>query len=82
MTDLSKGAQDMLLHIARIRPLPEPFPPEPDGRRFLAELLYGDLIEEIAPGRFQATRRGQDRARALVPCETCNAALTQEQRDD
>lgn len=69
---LSVGAQDMLLHIARVRPLPKPYPPEVDGRRHLAELLFGGLIEAIAEGQFQPTQSGRETALALVPCETCN----------
>lgn len=69
---LSDGAQNMLLHIARVRPLPKPFPPEVDGRRHLAELLFGGLIEAVAEGQFQPTQSGCEIARGLVPCETCN----------
>lgn len=69
---LSAGAQDMLLHIARVRPLPKPFPSEVDGRRYLAELLFGGLIEAVAEGQFQPTPSGREAALALVPCGTCN----------
>lgn len=69
---LSDGAQNMLLHIARIRPLPKPFPPQHEGRRYLAELLFADLIEAVGEGQFQATQSGREVARSLVPCETCN----------
>lgn len=69
---LSDGAQNMLLHIARVRPLPKPFPPEVDGRRHLAELLFGGLIEAVAEGQFEPTQSGREIARGLVPCETCN----------
>lgn len=70
---LSEGAQNMLLHIARIRPLPKPFPSEVDGRRHLAELLFADLIVAVSEGRFEPTERGQKAVSDLcAPCETCN----------
>jgi len=71
-TTLSDGAQNMLLHIARVRPLPKPFPSEVDGRRYLAELLFGGFIEAVAEGQFEPTESGRVEARGLVPCETCN----------
>lgn len=72
LLSLSDGAQNMLLHIARIRPLPKPFPSEAEGRRHLAELLFADLIEPVSEVRFEATESGRAAASALVPCETCN----------
>lgn len=57
---LSEGAENMLLHIARVRPLPKPFPPEVDGRRHLAELLFAGLIVAVAPGEFEPTLLGRE----------------------
>lgn len=48
---MSEGAWDMLLHLCRIRPLPKPYPPDHEGRRYLAELLYAGLI---APSKTSA----------------------------
>lgn len=62
---LSDGAKNMLLHIARVNPLPKPFPPHADGRRHLAELLFGDLIAPVSEGEFAPTDFGWAVVRAV-----------------
>lgn len=63
--NLVDGARDMLLHIARVSPLPKPFPSETDGQRHLTELIFGDLITETSPGRFVPTDFGWAVVRAV-----------------
>lgn len=72
---LSEGAKNMLLHIARVQPLPKPYPPEPDGRRHLAELLFADMIVSVAEGKFAPTPFG--RAVAYIVSPSAGAAQDQ-----
>lgn len=62
---LSEGAANMLLHIARIRPLPEPFPPYIEGQKQLMELIVGDLIEQVSDTVFAPSELGCDVAEIL-----------------
>ena len=55
---LSEGAQNMLLHIARVRPLPEPFPPMDLGQFHLRELMTEGLIARLSEVRFKPTDLG------------------------
>lgn len=56
---LSAGAGYMLLHIARVRPLPKPFPPIEIGAQHLDE-LRDDLVvfDDDAPSNFVPTPLG------------------------
>ncbi len=60
---LSDGARNMLLHIARVRPMPE-YPPKDIGQFNLRELLYADLIARISDTRFVPTDFGRAVAQA------------------
>lgn len=64
--DLSDGAQNMLLHIARVRPLPRPFPSEALGIFHLRELMAADLIARVSETRFKPTDLGSAVANCIA----------------
>lgn len=55
---LSDGAKDMLLHIARVRPLPKPFPSHEDGLSHLNELQREGMITRVTDKLFSPTWSG------------------------
>lgn len=78
---LSEGALNILLHIARVVPLPEPYPPPEIGQFHLRELMTEGLIARISETRFKPTAAGyqvaafiQRAARALADTGATEAA--------
>ena len=63
--ELSDGAQNMLLHIARVRPMPEPFPPHAEGQFHLLELNEGGLIAKTTQTTFVPTALGAEVANVI-----------------
>lgn len=63
--ELSDGGKNMLLHIARICPLPKPFPPPALGQFHLLELRETNLIAKISATAFCPTALGAEVAKLI-----------------